>query len=105
MTNKYQIIYWRDSPAQVKVKAGRERVGRPLSDRFTIAIDKAAMRAGKTESDAYLAEWRNGDWQERNGDAEVLADTLIAELEAAYPTARLQKLIQQGGREADGDAS
>ncbi len=105
MTTQYQIIYWRDIPAQVKVKAGRKRAGRPLSDRFPVAIDEAAMRAGKTESDAYLAEWRNGGWQERDGDPEPLADVLVAELEAAYPPPRLRRLIQNGGWEADGGTS
>lgn len=104
MTTQYQIIYWRDIPAQVKVKAGRKRFGKPLTDRFPVAIDKAAMRAGKTESDAYLAEWRSSGWQERVGEPEKLVDALIAELEAAYPPQRLRQLIQNGGLEADGDA-
>ena len=99
MTVKYQIIYWRDIPAQVKVKSGRERVGRPLSNRFPVAIDDAAMRAGKIESNDYLAEWHNGDWQEREGELEAVADTLIAELEAAYSPQRLRTLIQQHGLE------
>ena len=109
MITQYQIIYWRDIPAQVKVKAGRKRAGRPLPNRFPVAIDEAAMRAGKTESDAYLAEWRNSGWQERDGDPEAdmvaIADALIAELEATYPAGRLKQLIQNGGWEADGDAS
>ncbi|MCP4425695.1 MAG: hypothetical protein GY803_14460 [Chloroflexi bacterium] len=100
MTTQYQIIYWRDIPAQVKVKAGRKRAGRPLSDRFPVAIDEAAMRAGKTESDAYLAEWRSSDWQERDGDPDAVVETLIAKLEAAYPPHRLKQLIQNGGQEA-----
>ena len=100
--SKYQIIYWRDIPAQVKVKAGRKRVGRPLSDRFPVAIDEAAMRAGKTESGAYLAEWRNGDWQEREGDPEEIADILVAALEANYPAQRLRNLVNNAGWEADG---
>ncbi|MCP4359770.1 MAG: hypothetical protein GY796_17320 [Chloroflexi bacterium] len=108
MTTQYQIIYWRDIPAQVKVKAGRKRAGRPLSDRFPVTIDEAAMRTGKTESDAYLAEWRNSGWQERDGELETdmvaLADVLVAELEAAYPPPRLRQLIQNGGLEAVGDA-
>jgi hypothetical protein len=98
---RYQIIFWRDIPAQVKVKAGRQRVGRPLSNRFTAAIDEAAMRAGKTESNEYLAEWRNGEWLERNGDPETVADALIAELETAYPPKRLHILIQQHGRDEE----
>ncbi|KAA3658517.1 MAG: hypothetical protein DWQ04_24825 [Chloroflexi bacterium] len=100
MTIKYQIIYWRDIPAQVKVKAGRKRGGRPLSNRFPVAIDEAAMRAGKTESDHYLAEWRNGDWLEREGELDEVAEALIAELEAAYPPERLRSLIQQHGLES-----
>ncbi len=103
MTVKYQIIFWRDIPAQVKVKAGRERVGRPLSNRFPVAIDKAAMRAGKTESNDYLAEWRSSDWQEREGEPEAVADVLVAELEAAYPPQRLHTLIQQLGLEKEGE--
>ncbi len=99
MTVRYQIIFWRDIPAQVKVKAGRSRVGRPLSNRFPVAIDEAAMRAGKTESNDYLAEWRSSDWQEREGDPEAVADILVAELEAAYPPQRLRTLIQQHGLE------
>lgn len=99
MTTKYQIIYWRDIPAQVKVKAGRRRAGRPLSSRFPVAIDEAAMRAGITESDDYLAEWRNGDWQEREGELETVADALVAELETAYPPERLRKLVKQHGLE------
>lgn len=99
MKIKYQIIYWRDIPAQVKAKAGRKRSGRPLSPRFTVAIDEAAMQAGKTESDDYLAQWRNGDWQEQDGEPEEVVDLLVAELEAAYPPERLRKLVKQYGLE------
>ena len=51
-------IYWRDIPAQVIVKRGRETAKAQLSARFQQAIDRAAMRAGQRHSDAYLAEWR-----------------------------------------------
>ena len=103
MKIKYQIIYWRDIPAQVKAKAGRERSGQALSHRFTVAIDEAAMQAGKTESDDYLAEWRNGGWQERDGEAQEVVGLLVTELEAAYPPERLRALIQQQGQEKSGD--
>jgi hypothetical protein len=102
MTSKYQIISWRDIPAQVKVKAGRQRAGKPLSQRFTAAIDEAAMRAGKTESDDYMAEWRTSDWQEREGNLEEIADALVSELEAAYPNERLRLLVEQHGLEKQG---
>ncbi len=99
MSTKYQIIYWRDIPAQVKVRAGRMRLARPLSDRFPVAIDEAAMRAGKTNSDDYLAEWRNGSWLEGEGDPDRLLEALVADLEVTYPPERLRQLIWQGGSE------
>ncbi len=102
MTVNYQIIFWRDIPAQVKVKEGRERTGRPLSKRFNVAIDEAAMRAGLTESGDYLGEWRKSDWQEREGELVETADALAAELEAAYPADRLRTLVAQFGLEKGG---
>ncbi len=103
MTTKYQIIYWRDIPAQVKLKTKPKRVGRPLSNRFPVAIDEAAMRAGKTASNAYLAEWRTSAWQTRDGGFEELAEILVAELEAAYPPERLSALVRQHGWETGGE--
>ena len=97
MTSKVQIVYWRNIPAQVKVKAGRQRSGRPLSSRFMVAIDESAMRAGLTNSDDYLAQWHNGEWMERDGQLEETADALITELEAAYPPERLSSIIRQHG--------
>ena len=41
------IISWRDIPAQVIVKRGRETAKVQLSQRFQEAVDRAAMRAGK----------------------------------------------------------
>lgn len=95
----YQIVYWRDIPAQVRVGSGRSRVSRPLSSRFQEAIDEGAMRAGKSQSDAYLAEWRTSDPVQRDGDPSALADALVAELEADYPSERLGALAAKGGME------
>ena len=55
---KRTFIYWRDIPAQVIVQRGRKREKVQLSHRFQEAIDRAAMRAGKGSSDAYISEWR-----------------------------------------------
>ena len=55
------IISWRDIPAQVVVKRGRETAKVQLSPRFQEAVDRAAMRAGKGSSDAYLADWKRSD--------------------------------------------
>src|SRR4030081_2612431 len=51
------VISWRDIPAQVIAKQGRDAAKVQLSHRFQEAVDRAAMRAGKGSSDAYLADW------------------------------------------------
>lgn len=99
MTVKYQIVYWRDIPAQVKVREGRTRHGKPLAERFEKAIDQAAMYAGLTGSDDYLNEWRAGEWQEQAGDASAVAEAVAAELEAAYSNQRLRAIAKGGGYE------
>lgn len=95
----FQIVYWREIPAQVKVREGRERAARQLSDRFQEAIDAAAMRAGLVGTDDYLAEWRTSEAEERAGPAETVAVAVAADLEAAYPDERLRRLIAGQGRE------
>ena len=55
---KLITVYWRDIPSQVIAKKGRTTSKVQLSQRFQEAIDRAAMRAGKGSSDAYLSEWR-----------------------------------------------
>ena len=95
----YQIIYWRDIPAQVKAQAGRIKVSRQLPERFEQAIDRAAMHAGAINSDDYLAEWRKTDWQERDGDPEAVLEAVVAELDAAFPEEKLRELSRNGGRQ------
>ena len=99
MTASYQILYWRDIPAQVRTRLGGERVTRPLAERFQEAIDAAAMRANATSTDDYLEEWRTSAWQPGEGDPANLADRLVAQLEADYPPERLDGLARRGGYE------
>lgn len=99
MATSYQIVYWRAIPAQVKVKVGRERSSKPLSDRFQVAIDEAAMRAGMIGTDDYLAEWRTADPVEQEGDAETVATAVVENLEKEYPAERLKMLVENWGRE------
>ncbi|TIV10197.1 MAG: hypothetical protein E5W02_20945, partial [Mesorhizobium sp.] len=49
------VVYWRDIPAQVIVKKGRQNAKRELPLRFTEAIDMCAMRTGAGGTDDYLA--------------------------------------------------
>ena len=96
-----QIVYWRDIPAQVIVKAGRRSVAkRELSERFAQAIDMAAMRSGAAETDDYLAEWRRSEPVEVSDDLEAEATIASEKLEADYDKARLVALAKSGGNEA-----
>ena len=95
---KLIIVYWRDIPAQVIVKAGRTSAKRELPLRFTEAIDMAAMRSGAAETDAYLAEWRRAEPVEVSSELEAEADRAFAAIEADYPQPRLVALAKAGGR-------
>jgi hypothetical protein len=80
----YQILYWHDIPVQVRAGGRRDRVSVALPDRFIEAVDKAAMRAGLTGSEAYTEGFQWGQQQERDGSAEVVAQAVAAELAAEF---------------------
>jgi len=92
------IVYWRDIPAQVIVGKGRRAEKRPLPERFEQAIDRAAMKTGAAETDAYLAEWRKADPVSIDGDPAEIAESEAGRLDAEYDRDRLISLIDNGGR-------
>lgn len=94
---KLITVYWRDIPAQVIAKAGRASAKVQLPQRFQIAIDRAAMRAGKGASDKYLDDWRR-DTRSCDGDLEAAARAEAERLEAAFPEAVLERMIKAGGK-------
>jgi hypothetical protein len=97
-----QIVYWRDIPAQVIVKAGRKSVAkRELPLRFTEAIDMCAMRSGAAETDDYLAEWRRSDPVDVGDDLEAEAEKAAQDIETTYNKERLLALVKAGGHEED----
>jgi hypothetical protein len=93
------IISWRDIPAQVVVKRGRETAKIQLSARFQEAVDRAAMRAGKGSSDAYLADWKRSDPKPCGDDIQAVVAVTAAEIEARYSDADLERLIRAKGLE------
>ncbi|MEX2202189.1 MAG: virulence factor [Dongiaceae bacterium] len=100
------IVYWRDIPAQVIAKKGRESAKRHLGERFEQAIDRAAMRAQLRDTDAYLGEWRRSAPQECGDDLEAAATALSEKLVAEFDEDRLKKLVMAGGKlDAAGDAA
>ena len=93
------IVYWRDIPAQVIVKKGRQNAKRELPLRFTEAIDMCAMRTGAGGTDDYLAEWRKADPMPVGDDLEAEADKAAADLEAGIRPERLVALVKAGGKD------
>ena len=93
------VLYWRDIPAQVIVKTGRQSAKRQLSERFEKAIDRAAMRAKLRDTDSYLGEWRRAEPSDCGDDLEAEAAAAAERLETDYDDARLATLVSAGGLE------
>jgi len=91
------IVYWRDIPAQVIVGKGRRGQKRILPERFEQAIDRAAMKIGAEDADAYLAEWRKADPIVLDGEDAEVADAEVARLDAEYDKERIKALIANEG--------
>jgi Virulence factor len=91
------VISWRDIPAQVIVKRGREAAKVQLSHRFQEAVDRAAMRAGKGSSDAYLADWARSAPRPCGEDLQAEAAAEAARIEARFTDEDLEKLIRAKG--------
>ena len=89
-------IWWRDIPMQVVAKDGRQAHKVVLHPRFQVAVDRAAMTAGKRSASDYVEEMRRtarpcGD------DLEAEATAEAARLEGAHTRDVLARLIASGG--------
>lgn len=91
-------VYWRDIPSQLILQRGRQREKVMLCARFQEAIDRAAMRAGKGSSDAYLSEWRRETSHcDADGELRQIAARELARLESEFSDERLVALIRNHG--------
>ena len=90
-------IYWRDIPAQIVLRKGRKNsLKKEMPPRFAIAIDRAAMRAGRGSSDAYMEDWRRVS--EDVGDAdESVINARVAELDSVFDDEFLEAVVKAGG--------
>jgi cvfA/B/C family virulence factor len=96
------VIWWRDIPAQVVAKDGRRASKIVLHPRFQVAIDRAAVKAGRRSMDEYIAEWHKVQ-RPCGDDLEAEATAEVARLEATYTRRVLDHLVTTGGAE-DPDA-
>ncbi len=91
------IISWRDIPAQVVVRRGRETAKVQLSPRFQEAVDRAAMRAGRGSSNAYLADWKRSEPRPCSDDIRAEAAAEAARIEARFSDEQLGELVRAKG--------
>ena len=90
-------IRWREIPAQVVARRGRESAKRELSPRFQVAIDRAAMYAGLFGTDEYLSEWVRDSRPCGGEDLEAEVSKEAARLEAEFTPEVLNELAGNGG--------
>ncbi|NND01277.1 MAG: hypothetical protein HKN91_00685 [Acidimicrobiia bacterium] len=90
------VIMWRDMPAQVVAKQGRDNHKVELPPRFQQAIDRAAMRAGTIGSDEYLEDWRR-ESRSCGEDLEAEAKAEAASLEERFTLSVLNEYVMNLG--------
>ncbi|VAW22349.1 hypothetical protein MNBD_ALPHA12-267 [hydrothermal vent metagenome] len=105
--SEINIIYWRDIPTQIVMGKGRKAIKRQLANRFMVAVDKAAMNDGVTDTDAYLADWhkvcRPASGNDETADETAIVEQLALLMEAEYPAVRLAEIAANMGRTTDKD--
>ena len=81
---RYRIIYWKHIPQSITVEGEGRTIKKELSQKIQNAIDAYAMAAGLTSTSDYAKEYKRGDWIERDGSPEEVAEALLSELEAEF---------------------
>jgi hypothetical protein len=81
---RYRIFYWKHIPASITVEGDGRTIKKQLSQKIQNAIDAYAMAEGLTSTQDYAAQFRRGDWIERDGTPEQVAAVLLADLEAEF---------------------
>lgn len=81
---KLKILFWHDTPIQVRAEGKEGRAVVQQSARFQAAIDEAAMAANLIGADEYTKgfQWREAD--AREGSAQDVAQAVAPELESRY---------------------
>jgi hypothetical protein len=78
---RYRIFYWKHIPSSIIVEGDGRQIKKQLSQKIQNMIDAYAMVDGLTSTPDYAAQYKRGDWIERGGTPEEVAEALLAELE------------------------
>ena len=94
---KLITVFWRDIPSHIIFKTKSGRFKKQMSPRFEEAIDRAAMRAGKGSSEAYMADWRRDIRNIKADDPESIVDKEIELLETIFSDDLLEETVKSKG--------
>ena len=104
---RYQIIYWRDVPTQVRVKAGRKRASSMLPQRFQQTMYRAAYRAKAISGDAYSESFRQSEWQTistelaKSTTLDAIVQSIVHTIDVDYSDEQLNGLALNKGRNVE----
>jgi Virulence factor len=88
---KYRITYWKHIPTSFMVEGDGRTIKKQLSQKIQNAIDAYAMATGSTSAAEYAKQYKRGDWVERAGAPEEVAEALLLELEAEFAKIEIPK--------------
>jgi len=81
---KYRIMYWKHIPQSFTVEGDGRTVKKQLSQKIQNKIDAYAMAVGAISTSDYAKEYKRGEWIERDGSPEDVAEALLSELETEF---------------------
>ena len=88
---KYRIMYWKHIPQSFTVEGDGRTIKKQLSQKIQDKIDAYAMAVGATSTSDYAAQFKRGQWVERDGAPEEVADALLSELETEFAKIEIPK--------------
>ena len=88
---RYRIFYWKHIPSSITVEGEGRTIKKQLSQKVQNAIDAYAMAVGLTDAESYSAQYKRGDWLERDGSPEEVAEALLFELETEFAKIEIPK--------------
>ena len=88
---KYRITYWKHIPTSFVVEGDGRTIKKQLSQKIQNAIDAYAMATGLTSTEEYAKQYKRGDWIEREGTPEEVAEALLSELETQFAKIEIPK--------------
>ena len=93
---RYRITYWKHIPQSLVVEGEGRTVKKQLSQKIQNAIDAYAMAEGATSTADYAAQYKRGEWVERDGSPEEVAEALLSELETQFAKIEIPRRQEKG---------